>query len=32
MHAGLNHAIFVPGPTYDAAAGMMMGFEPEGLF
>lgn len=32
MHAGLNHAIFVPGPTYDAAAGMLMGFEPEGLF
>lgn len=32
MHAGLNHAIFVPGPTYDAAAGSLMGFEVEGLF
>lgn len=30
MHAGLNHAIFVPGEIYDAAAGMLMGFEPEG--
>lgn len=30
MHAGLNHVIFVPGPTYDAAGGMLMGVEPEG--
>jgi len=30
-HTALNHAIFVPGPTYHAAASTMMGFTPDGL-
>ncbi len=30
LHAGLNHAIFVPGPVYDDAAGMLMGQSPSG--
>jgi 3-hydroxy-9,10-secoandrosta-1,3,5(10)-triene-9,17-dione monooxygenase len=30
MHAGLNHAAFVPGAVYDDAAGMLMGEEPSG--
>ena len=30
MHAGTNHAVFVPGPVYDDAAGMLMGQTPSG--
>jgi alkylation response protein AidB-like acyl-CoA dehydrogenase len=30
MHAGLHHGIFVAGPVYDAAAGMLMGQLPQG--
>ena len=30
MHAGLQHGIFVAGPIYDDAAGMLMGFKPSG--
>ncbi len=30
MHAGMNHAVFVPGPVYDDAAGMLMGQKPTG--
>ena len=30
MHAGMNHAVFVPGPVYDDAAGMLMGEDPSG--
>lgn len=30
MHAGMNHAVFVPGPVYDDAAGMLMGEKPSG--
>jgi 3-hydroxy-9,10-secoandrosta-1,3,5(10)-triene-9,17-dione monooxygenase len=30
MHAGMNHAVFVPGPVYDDAAGMLMGEAPSG--
>ena len=30
MHAGLNHAVFVAGPVYDDAAGMLMGENPSG--
>jgi alkylation response protein AidB-like acyl-CoA dehydrogenase len=30
MHAGLNHAAFVPGDVYYDAAGMLMGEEPSG--
>ncbi len=30
MHAGLHHGVFVPGPVYDDAAGMLMGFLPSG--
>ncbi len=30
MHAGMNHAVFVPGPVYDDAAGMLMGQDPSG--
>ncbi|MEO8697302.1 MAG: acyl-CoA dehydrogenase family protein, partial [Acidimicrobiales bacterium] len=30
MHAGLHHGIFVAGPVYDAAAGMLMGQPPQG--
>ena len=30
MHAGINHAVFVPGPVYDDAAGMLMGQKPTG--
>ena len=30
MHAGLHHGIFVSGPVYDAAAGMLMGQLPQG--
>ena len=30
MHAGLNHAVFVAGPVYDDAAGMLMGQKPSG--
>lgn len=30
VHAGLNHAIFVPGSVYDTAGGMLMGQRPEG--
>ncbi len=29
-HAGLNHAVNMPGPTYQMAALSLMGFEPEG--
>lgn len=29
-HAGLNHAVNMPGPTYQLAALSLMGFEPEG--
>jgi alkylation response protein AidB-like acyl-CoA dehydrogenase len=30
MHAGMNHAVFVAGPVYDDAAGMLMGQRPSG--
>jgi 3-hydroxy-9,10-secoandrosta-1,3,5(10)-triene-9,17-dione monooxygenase len=30
MHAGLNHAVFMSGAVYDDAAGMLMGFPPQG--
>jgi alkylation response protein AidB-like acyl-CoA dehydrogenase len=30
MHAGMNHAVFVAGPVYDDAAGMLMGQKPTG--
>jgi alkylation response protein AidB-like acyl-CoA dehydrogenase len=30
MHAGMNHAVFVPGPVFDDAAGMLMGQKPSG--
>lgn len=30
MHAGMNHAVFVPGPVFDDAAGMLMGEKPTG--
>ncbi len=30
MHAGVNHAAFVPGPVYDDAAGVLMGEQPSG--
>ncbi|CAM3471772.1 acyl-CoA dehydrogenase family protein [Nocardioides dubius] len=29
-HAGLNHAVNLPGPTYQVAALSLMGFDPEG--
>lgn len=30
MHAGLHHGIFVAGGVYDGAAGVLMGFPPQG--
>lgn len=30
LHAGLHHGIVVPGPVYDAGAGMLMGQPPQG--
>jgi 3-hydroxy-9,10-secoandrosta-1,3,5(10)-triene-9,17-dione monooxygenase len=30
MHTGLHHGIFVSGGVYDAAAGVLMGFAPQG--
>ena len=30
VHAGSNHAVFVAGPVYDDAAGMLMGQNPSG--
>jgi alkylation response protein AidB-like acyl-CoA dehydrogenase len=30
MHAGLNHAVFMSGPVYEDAAGMLMGIAPHG--
>ncbi|MCB0993559.1 MAG: hypothetical protein KDB21_00610 [Acidimicrobiales bacterium] len=30
MHAGLHHGIFTAGGVYDAAAGVLMGFPPQG--